>query len=169
MRLTPLDIQQKQFSARFRGLDPHEVRQFLQACADELEELVRENIELREDLRVRESQLADVHERERSLQDALVSAQRVAAELKEQARKEAEIVVADAELQGERIVHDAHARRTELLEDLAELRRQKITFSAQLRVAVESHLRLLETFEVTEKPRALDENLAYFPKKSEPA
>lgn len=156
MRLTPLDIQQKQFKQRFRGEDPHEVRQFLQICADEMEELVRETIELREDVRARDAMLAELREREKSLQDALVSAQKVAAELKEQARKEAEIVIADAELQAERIIQDAHSRRSRLLEEVAELRREKAAFSARIRSAVEAQLKLLETFE--EADRAEDES-----------
>lgn len=153
MRLTPLDIQQKEFTQRLRGVDPHEVRQFLQVCADELEELVRESIELREDVRARDAQLAELRERERSLQDALVSAQRVASELKEQARKEAEIVVADAELQAERIIQGAHARRSQLLEEVAELRREKVAFTARIRSAVEAQLKLLETFDEADRER----------------
>lgn len=168
MRLTPLDIQQKEFTQRFRGVDPHEVRQFLQVCADELEELVRESIELREDVRARDAQLADLRERERSLQDALVSAQRVAAELKEQARKEADIVIADAEIQAERIVQDAYSRRSMLIEEVAELRREKVSFTARLRSAVEAQLKLLETFDESERERG-DGNVTLLKTKSEPA
>lgn len=151
MRLTPLDIQQKQFSQRLRGIDPQEVRQFLQICADELEDLVRESIELREALRARDAMLAELRERERSLQDALVSAQRVASELKEQARKEADILVADAEIEAERIVQGAHSRRSELLAEIADLRRERVSFSSRIRSAVEAQLKLLETFEEVER------------------
>lgn len=151
MRLTPLDIQQKQFTQKLRGVDPHEVRQFLQLCADELEDLVRETMDLREELRARDTLLAELRERERSLQDALVSAQKVASELKDQARKEADIVVADAELQAERIVQEAYVKRSELLADIADLRRERVSFSSRIRSAVEAQLKLLETFEEAER------------------
>lgn len=143
MRLTPLDIQQRQFSPRFRGIDPHEVRQFLELCADEMEELVRETIALKEEIRARDAIIADTRDRERALQEALISAQRLAEEMKSQARKEAEIIVSEAELQGERIVQDAHDRRSDLLNELADLRRQTASLQVELRATLESHLRLL--------------------------
>lgn len=143
MHLTPLDVQQRQFSARFRGIDPHEVRQFLELCADEMEDLVRETIALKEEIRARDAVIADTRDRERALQEALISAQRLAEEMKSQARKEAEIIVAEAELQGERIVQDAHARRADLLGELADLRRQTVSVEVELRSTLESHLRLL--------------------------
>jgi len=164
MRLTPLDIQQKQFAPRMRGLDPAEVRQFLDVCADELEELIRETIELKEEVRARDSQLSEVRDRERALQEALVSAQRLAHEMKEQARKEAEIVLAEAELQAERIVQDAHARRTTLIDELGELKRQKVSFESEVRAVLDRHLRLLEAFEESDRARPGD-NVALFGKK----
>lgn len=146
MRLTPLDVQQRQFSQRFRGVDPHEVRQFLELCADEMEELVRETIALKEEVRLRDAVIADTRDRERALQEALIGAQRLAEEMKDHARKEAEIIVSEAELQGERIVQDAHNRRAELLGELADLRRQTVSVQSELRATLESHLRLLDAF-----------------------
>ena len=162
MRLTPLDVQQRQFTQRLRGVDPHEVRQFLELCADEMEELVRETIALKEEVRARDAVIADTRDRERALQEALVSAQRLAEEMKDQARKEAEIILAEAELQGERIVQDAHARRAGLLEELADLRRQKVSVETELRATLESHLRLLEAFA---EPPAGDDRVSLLHKK----
>jgi cell division initiation protein len=165
MRLTPLDIQQKQFATRMRGLDPHEVRQFLELCADELEGQVRENIELKEDVRSRDAIVAEARDREKSLHDALVSAQRLAAEMKEQAHKEAEIIVAEAQMDAEKIVQDAHARRSTLLSELSELRSLKVAFESDLRSLAQSHLRLLETFAESERHRAQDEKVMLLQKK----
>ncbi len=156
MRLTPLDIQQKQFDRAFRGLDPHEVRQFLELCADELEDLVRETIALKEEVRARDALLADTRDRERALQEALVSAQRLAQEMKAQAQKDAEVVVAKAEAQAEAIVQDAHRRRTEVLEELAELKRMKVTFEASVRALVEGHVKLLDAFQESDRLKAAD-------------
>lgn len=163
MRLTPLDIQQKQFTRRLRGVDPQEVRQFLELASDEYEELVRETIELKEEVRSRDAQLAETRDRERALQDALVSAQRLAHEMKEQARKEAEIVLAEAELQAERIVQDAHARRTTLIDELGELRRQKLGFESELRAAIDRHTRLLEAFSEADRHRASEDRVTLLP------
>jgi cell division initiation protein len=169
MRLTPLDIQQKQFARTLRGYDPREVRQFLEFCSDEFEELVRETIELREEVRGRDRQLAEVREREHALQEALVSARRLADEMREQARKDAEVIVAEAELQAERIVQDAHARRTTLIGELTDLKQQKIAFETRIRAEAESHLKLLEALQDTERQRVLDDKVTLLQKKSEPA
>jgi cell division initiation protein len=165
MRLTPLDIQQKQFAAKFRGVDGHEVKQFLELCADEVEELVRETIALKEEIRARDTQLQETRERERALQEALVSAQRLATEMKESARKEAEIIIAEAELQGEKIIRDAHNRRTDIIGELSELKSMKASFEAEVRALVNGHLNLLETFTESDRARAQSERIALFQKK----
>jgi cell division initiation protein len=165
MRLTPLDIQQKQFARQFRGVDGHEVKQFLELCADELEELVRETIALKEEVRAREAQLQETRDRERALQEALVSAQRLATEMKESARKEAEIIIAEAELQAEKIIKDAHNRRSEIIGELAELKSLKTTFESEVRAIVSGHLNLLETFAESDRHRAQVERIALFQKK----
>jgi cell division initiation protein len=163
MHLTPLDVQQKQFARKLRGVDPQEVRRFLELCSDEFEELVRETIELKEEIRARDAELAETRGRERALQEALVSAQRLAQEMREQARKEAEIVLAEAELQAERIVQDAHQRRTSLIDELGELKRQKLAFEADVRAAIDRHARLLEAFSEAERHRADDDRVALLP------
>jgi cell division initiation protein len=65
-------------------------------------------------------------------------------DLKANARKEAEIIVAEAEIRGEKIIRDAEARRIQLISEVQELKRQKISFETCLRAVVESHLRLLD-------------------------
>jgi cell division initiation protein len=165
MRLTPLDVQQKQFMTRMRGLDPIEVRQFLEVCADEMEDLVRETIDLKEELRARDALLAETRDRERALHDALVAAQRLATEMKEQARREAGVIVSEAEMEGEKIVRDAHARRSTLLGELAELRSLKVSFETDVRSLAEGHLRLLEDLAERARHRALDEKVALLQKK----
>jgi len=81
-----------------------------------------------------------------------MTAQQVTAELKTNARKEAEIVVAEAHLEGEQVIRDAHDRRIQLISEIQEIRRQKITFESGLRSLVESHLKLLnmDTLQIEE-------------------
>ena len=96
--LTPLEIQKQLFARKFKGFDPDEVRAYLQMVAEEIEILIkdvdrlsRENVFLREDL-------DDHNQRERILKDTLLSAQKVSEDVKSNARKEAELIVKDAEL-----------------------------------------------------------------------
>lgn len=165
MHLTPLDVQQKQFVTRLRGYDAIEVRQFLELCADEMEDLVRETIDLKEEMQSRDALLAETRDREHALQDALVSAQRLAAEMKEQARKEAELIVGEAEMTAEKIVRDAHARRATLLSELGELRSLRVSFESELRAMTESHVRLLENFAQAERNRSMDDRVALLQEK----
>jgi cell division initiation protein len=144
MRLTPLDIQQKQFGKSFRGYSPVEVQAFLDAVAAELEERVKENLALAEELKRREARLAEVDGREKALHDALVAAQKVADDMRQVAKKEAEQVVAEAELRADAILADANARLVRLRGDLDELRRQRAAFEARLEGLLETHRKLLE-------------------------
>ncbi len=144
MRITPLDVQKQQFRLRFRGFDVREVDSFLTAVADEFKEALGENDSLKAKVAGLEEALADYRGREKTLQEALVSAQRMAETMKEEARREAELVVSEARLQAEKLLGDAQQRLTRLHDDLSELQRQYVQFEARIRSAVEAHLKLLE-------------------------
>jgi cell division initiation protein len=76
----------------------------------------------------------------------MVTAQKISEDLKSAAKKEAEIIIADAELQAEKIVHGAHQKLVQVVEDINELKRQRTQFESQVRSVVEAHRKLLETF-----------------------
>jgi cell division initiation protein len=144
MPITPIDIQQQRFKTRALGYDKAGVDSFLEQIADELERFALEVQRLKEDLARTRSALDEMKEREVTLKEALLTTQRMTDELKANARKEAEIIVAEAELQGEKILGEARERHLGLLSEIQELRRQKISFESGLRSVVESHMRLLE-------------------------
>jgi cell division initiation protein len=73
-----------------------------------------------------------------------MTAQQVTEELKVNARKEAEILIAEAHIEGERVVRDANERRVQLLNEIQEIRRQKISFEGGLRALIENHLKLMD-------------------------
>lgn len=163
MKITPLDIQQKSFGAGFRGYARGEVEAFLSLVASEFEEVVRENISLREDLKRREQRLAELQDREKALQETMVTAQRITEDIKVQARKEAEIVISEAELQAERIVQNAHQRMIQIVDEINELKRQRAQFEAQVRSTVESHLKLLEVMRVESPAGRVEDRVAFLP------
>ena len=101
MNITPLDITQKQFKKVFRGSDAEEVEAFLALIATEFEALVKEANFLRETNQRRVEEIAEYRSRERALQETLVTAQKASEEIREAARREAEITLSDAELQAE--------------------------------------------------------------------
>jgi cell division initiation protein len=160
MNITPLDITQKQFQKVFRGFDREEVEAFLSLVAVEFEALVKEVLTLREDNQRKVDELTEHRGRERALQETLVAAQRASEEIRDAARKEAEITISDAELQAEKIVQGAHSRFLRIVDDINELKRQKIQFEASLKTIVESHLKLIEAFR---EPTRADEPVAFIP------
>ena len=144
MIITPLDIQQQQFKGKMlRGLDPLDVDAFLQMVAAEMESLIRENSELKEQGRKISQQLEELAQREVTLRDTMLAAQKITEEMKANAQKEATLLISEAELKGERIVADAENRLMQLNNQIHEVRRQKLQFESNLRSALESHLKML--------------------------
>jgi cell division initiation protein len=144
MSITPIDIQQHQFKTRPLGYEKGGVDHFLELLAEELERLHRQNQELKEELARTRVSLEEMRSREMTLKETLLTTQKITDDLKANARKEAEIIVVEAELRGEKIVQAADDRRIQLISEIQELKRQKISFETSLRAVVESHLRLLD-------------------------
>ncbi len=166
MKITPLDIRQKRFEAAFRGFSRREVEAFLELVAGEFEEVVKENISLKEELKRTQARLEQHLEREHTLQETMVTAQRISEDLKEVAKKEAEIVIADAEHQAEKIVQNAHMKLIQVVEDINELKRQRVQFESQVRSVIDAHAKLLETFRTSDLERErVDDNVSFFTQK----
>ena len=146
MKITPLDIQQKGFRRVLRGYDKQEVEAFLSLVAAEFEELVKEAMTLREEVKRKAEEVGEYRSREKSLQETLITAQKASEEIREASRKEAEIAISEAELQGEKIVQAAHTRFLRIVDDINELKRQRAQFEIGVRSLVEAHLKMLETF-----------------------
>lgn len=161
MKITALDIRQKQFKSSLRGHDSREVEAFLDLVASEFEEVVKENIGLQEEMRRKQQKIEEFREREKTLQETMVTAQRISEDLKSAAKKEGELVIAEAELQAERIVADANHRLVQIIDDINELKRQRIQFEARLKGLIEGHLKLLEAFQTTEPQIRVEENVSF--------
>jgi cell division initiation protein len=145
VKLTPLDLQQKSFrKGRFGGLDEKEVRAYLDFVATELEDLTRKLNRQDEELRRREARINEFKDREQLLQQTLTTAQRLSEEMKAHGRKEADIVLSDAELQAEKIIANAQARRLQLIQEIDELKRARGSFIQQLGAIIDTHKSILE-------------------------
>jgi cell division initiation protein len=146
MKITPLDITQKTFRRAMLGFDRGEVEAFLALVASEFEALAKEVQGLREAVHRKDEELVELKGRERALQETMITAQKACEEIREAARKEAEITLSEAELQAEKIVQSAHQRYLRIVDDIAEMKRQRVQFEAGVRNLVEGHLKLLATF-----------------------
>jgi cell division initiation protein len=144
MRITPLDIQQKQFSTRFRGFDMEEVDSFLELIREEMEELLRENANLREEARRFEKQLKEYKNIETTLKDTLVGTQQMVEEYRNTAKKEADLIAKEAELKAEEMLRDAQEKVVKIHEDITDLKGVRRHFKEELRRLIESHLSMME-------------------------
>ncbi len=144
MRITPLDIQQKQFASKFRGFDMEEVDSFLELIREEMEELLRDNANLREDARRFEKQLKEYKSIELTLRDTLVKTQQLTDEYKATAEKDAALIIKEAELNAEEIIRDAQNRVIKIHEDITDLKGIRRHFKEELKRMIESHLNMME-------------------------
>ena len=144
MKTTPLDIQQQQFKVKFRGFDIHEVDKFLEQMADTFASLRQENENLHEKVRRLKLESQGYKEREETFKRAMLNSQKVLEQMKENARKSAELIIADAEVRAEKILNRAHNRLAQLHEDIVELKRQRMQIEVQISSVIETHSKLLE-------------------------
>ncbi|MGA9477944.1 MAG: DivIVA domain-containing protein [Desulfobacterales bacterium] len=144
VNLTPLDIQQQKFKTRFRGFDIQEVDLFLDQMADAFESLLKQNENLKVESRRLQLEIQGYKNREDAFKRALLNSQRVIEQMKENAQKSAELIVAEAEVKAEKILNKAHNRLAQLHEDIAELKRQRMQIEVQIGSVIEAHGKLLE-------------------------
>lgn len=142
--VTPLDIQQHQFSVRFRGFDIQEVDEFLEQIAHTLEALYDENERLSEENQALKEERSGFTAREDDLKQTLSDSEKRIEQMNEAARKSAEMIIADAEVKAEKIMNNASSRLAELHEDIIQLKGQRIQLEAQLRSIIEAHYKLFE-------------------------
>jgi cell division initiation protein len=147
MRVTPTDIRQQSFTVRlFRGFDLQEVDAFLEDVAEDLEFAIKENTTLREQLAAMEERMRAVGEREKILQETLVTTQRLTEEMKEAAKREAGLHVREAELQGEKIMESARSEEARILNDVQMLKRTRRQLVEEIRSTLETYQRWLSEF-----------------------
>jgi cell division initiation protein len=144
MRITPLDIQQKQFPMKFRGFDVEEVFAFLEVIREEMEDLLRENASLKENAQRTENQINEYRDMETTLKETLLTAQQMVDDYKTNARKEAELIVKEAELKADTLIMEAQEKVIKIHEDIVDLKGIRTHFKEELKRMIESHLKMIE-------------------------
>ena len=145
MRITPLDLRNHQFRRRMGGYDREEVDAFLQVAAEDFEAALRKAEQQVSRIRELEQRVQDLSANEKIVQDTLATAQKLSEDLKRTAVKEAEVLVGEAEIRGERVLEAAHRRAAKLSDDIREMKLVKTRLAASVRAAIQTHLELLET------------------------
>ena len=141
MKITPLDIQQKQFPTKwFRGFDEEEVFAFLEVIREEMEDLLRENAYLKENIQRSENQIKEYKDMELTLRETLMTAQQMV----EDYRKESELIIREAEIKSDNMFKNAQEKVIKIHEDIVDLKGIRRHFKEELKRLIESHKIMLE-------------------------
>jgi len=151
--LTPLDVRRYDFGRAMRGYDPARVERFREQVAEELERLTRQTVDLDSKAKSFHEQLRAFRERDKALNDALVSAQQLRNEIRESADREASLIVREARATGERELEEIRAEIRRLEMHLTELERARRAHLAQLRQMAERQLAEVAAAEQESAPR----------------
>jgi DivIVA domain-containing protein len=145
--LTSLDVRRYDFGRSLRGYDPTKVEQFREQVAEEMDRLNRINSDLDTKARSFHEQLRAFRERDKAINDALVTEQQLRAEVRDQAEREAQLVLKEAQAEAERIVENARSEVRRMEQELDALDRSRRTYLAQMRALLARQLSEVEASE----------------------
>jgi len=163
MKISPMEIQRQTFATTWRGFDRDEVRTYLAFVAEEVATLQRERDSFGQEVQSLKSIVEDYRHREMILKNTLLTAQRVSDEIRENARRHADGIVKEAEIQADRLIELAQNRARSVERDLVDLRVQRQTVRVEMRAFLERMEKLLEIQEEAE----IDDNLHFLQRREE--
>jgi len=147
LKITPVDIKNQNFGKSFRGYDSSEVDTFLETVSSTLEDLIQENSQLKERLSSAESTLTGYRDLEGNLREALVTAQKSAEEIRENAQKEAQLLMRETQIKAERKLEESYGVLSRLKKQIADLENLKKEYLIRLKSLLDSHRNILESME----------------------
>ena len=148
MKLTPMDINNKEFKRGLRGYNPEEVDEFLDEIIENYEELYKDNAKLKEKLVLSNEQIEHYTKIESTIQNTLILAQNAADQAKTSAEKQAELVVKNANETAQKILDKAHNDTAQLTAEYEKIKQDFIKFRAKFRNFMNTQL---QTFNELEK------------------
>jgi len=145
-----MDIQRQNFGRVMRGFDIEEVRTYLTIVAEEVAALQGERDSLSQEIQSLRSLVEDHRQRENILKNTLLTAQRVSEEIKDNARKHAENVVKEAELQADKLLELAQRRAYDVEKAIIDLRSYQTGLRTEIRSFTNRITAILDMQEETE-------------------
>lgn len=138
MKISPLDIRRQRFKKALRGYDSAEVDAFLEMLADAWEETVETREASSRELELLRARASDFDRMEGAVREVLVTQQKSAATAREDARREAELIIRDAQVKSESMLNQAHRRVQVLTETIRELQDRRLALLARMKEFMES-------------------------------
>jgi cell division initiation protein len=156
MKLTPLDVKKQEFKKVLRGYDPVEVDSFLDMMSNEFAELLKQCKDMREQLVEYEAQLRDYRQMEKTLQQTLMQAQEASGRSIENSRKEAQLIVQEAELKANQILDRARLDLSRTKDEIGNLRSKKESIVSRLKLLLNSEIELIKALEINDDELSRD-------------
>ena len=147
MAITPNDIHNKDFSTKFTGFDPEEVNDFLEEVKKELETLIRDNKDLEKRVKFNEEKVEYFNSIQETLNKSILVAQEAADRLRENARKDAEIIVFEAEKAAQAMLREAAEKATEINRETDLIKKETRIFRQRLQILTQTQLDMIKNEE----------------------
>jgi cell division initiation protein len=168
MNVSPLDLRQQRFGTVMRGFDKVEVTSFLMAVADDYEQALRETDRLRTDLARLEGIVSQHRENEKNLQNTLVTAQKLADDIKANAEEEARRIVRDAQSRSELLLQKTEARLEDIQREIDGLKLKRRDVETTIESTIQTLKNTLEFVKEQESREREDKILMHRPRLAEP-
>lgn len=144
MKHYPSEIANKNFEKKMMGYDPDEVSDYLAVVAAQMEALLQERNALREALKEKELSLHEYKDRDQVLKATLTSASQMAEKMRTDAERESKLILNDAQQKAELITRDAKDSLRKVFTEIADLKKTRMQFEANLKAMVQAHLSLID-------------------------
>ena len=159
MKIAPLDLRRARFGSAVRGFNRTEVASFLNEVADGYEQAIREADRLRQEVGTLQNQLEEHRQREATLRDTLLTAQRVSAEMRESAKQKAELIVREARGQADELTRKAGAQCQDVEREITNLRRKRTDVEASIEGSIVALRHALESVKQQDRDRLQDDKI----------
>lgn len=144
MKHYPSEIAHKTFERKMMGYDPDDVADFLLVVAAQMDALLQERNSLREAIKEKELTILEYKDRDQVLKATLTSASQMTEKMRNDAEREAALIINDAQQKAELITRDAKDSIKKVFSEIADLKRTRMQFEANLKAMVQAHMSLLD-------------------------
>ena len=142
--ITPVDIENKEFTKSFRGYNQEEVEGYLKEIVSDYSKLYRENVGMKDKNAILTEAVENYKRMEETVQSAIVTAQKTADEILANAHKQADVILKEAKLQAQKMVNEADDKVKEKMQERAEIISQSHVLRAKLRAVLRSHMDMID-------------------------
>jgi cell division initiation protein len=167
MNVSPLDLRQQRFSNSLRGFDKVEVTSFLMAVADDYEQALRETDRLRQEVARLEGIVGGHREQEKSLQSTLLSAQKLADDIRQNAEEEGRRIIREAQGRSELLLEKTQARAEDVQREIDGLKLKRRDVEASIESIMQALRNTLEYVREQDTREREDKILFHRPRHTE--